>query len=208
MSRKTKSESVMEEETSTERKSEPNNKKKGNIQLIIGPMFSGKSTELMKRINRYAQANKKHTIIKYAGDTRYSSFDEKVYSHDGNTMPAITAWNLADVPDAILQDSHVIGIDEGQFFSDTEKFADLWANQGKIVVVAALDATHERKPFGDILNLLPKCEYIDKLTAVCVHCDGDASFSERFTSEIKTIVIGGSKKYRAVCRNCCSNDQK
>jgi len=109
---------------------------------------------------------------------------------------------LADAADLAKQ-HHVIGIDEGQFFPDIAQYAALWASEGKTVVVAALDGTFQRKPFGNVLELVPVCEKVSKLSAVCmVCCKRDAHFTRRRTTETKVEVIGGRDKYLAVCR-CC-----
>ena len=98
----------------------------------------------------------------------------------------------------------VIGIDEGQFFHDIVTWCEAMANSGKIVLVAALDGTFQRKPFCDILSLVPLAEEVTKLSAVCMSCFQDASFSKRITIEDgETVeVIGGADKYMAVCRGC------
>merc|ERR1711879_726297 len=97
----------------------------------------------------------------------------------------------------------VIGIDEGQFFSDLFPFCEKWADEGKIVIVAALDGTFQRKAFGTVLNLIPIAEKVTKLSAVCMlRCSRDASFTYRMPTETEVEVIGGADKYVAVCRGC------
>ncbi|XP_047614538.1 thymidine kinase, cytosolic isoform X2 [Phacochoerus africanus] len=116
-------------------------KTRGQIQVILGPMFSGKSTELMRRVRRFQIAQYKCLVIKYAKDTRYSS---NFSTHDRNTMEALPACLLRDVAQEALGVS-VIGIDEGQFFPDIVEFSETMANEGKTVIVAALDGTFQRK---------------------------------------------------------------
>ncbi|MEE6519386.1 hypothetical protein FKM82_031174 [Ascaphus truei] len=112
------------------------------FQVIFGPMFSGKSTELIRRVRRFQIAQYKCLVIKYARDTRYSK--EMVATHDRTTMDSVSACQLLDVlPEARV--SSVIGIDEGQFFSDIVEFCEEMANEGKTVIVAALDGTFQRK---------------------------------------------------------------
>ena len=98
----------------------------------------------------------------------------------------------------------VIGIDEGQFFNDVVVWCETMANKGKIVLVAALDGTFQRKPFCNILSLVPLSEAVTKLSAVCMSCFQDASFSKRIAIEDRETVevIGGADKYMAVCRSC------
>ncbi|XP_044103268.1 thymidine kinase, cytosolic isoform X2 [Neovison vison] len=173
-------------------------KTRGQIQVILGPMFSGKSTELMRRVRRFQVAQYKCLVIKYAKDTRYSS---SFSTHDRNTMEALPANLLRDVAQEALGVA-VIGIDEGQFFPDIVEFSETMANAGKTVIVAALDGTFQRKAFGTILNLVPLAESVVKLTAVCMECFREAAYTKRLGSEKEVEVIGGADKYHSVCRLC------
>jgi len=181
---------------------------KGRIELILGPMFSGKSTELMRRLKRYQVAQYKVMIVKYAKDVRYD--EEGIATHCGMKIPAtVSTTLLGQITGKIIdEDYDVIGIDEGQFFADVVQWSEKMANMGKFVVVAALDGTFQRKPFGDILSLVPLSEIVTKLNAVCMNCFGDAAFSKRITAEDdgKVEVIGGADKYMAVCRACFYHD--
>lgn len=96
----------------------------------------------------------------------------------------------------------VVGIDEGQFFPDLIPFTEDLANAGKTIVVAALDGTFERTGFGAVLQLVPLAESVIKLSAVCMVCCGDASFTQRISGDKGLEIIGGADKYRAVCRDC------
>ncbi|CAD7668329.1 unnamed protein product [Nyctereutes procyonoides] len=195
---------------------------RGQIQVILGPMFSGKSTELMRRVRRFQIAQYKCLVIKYAKDTRYSN---SFSTHDRNTMEALPACLLRDVAQEALGVA-VIGIDEGQFFPDIVEFSETMANAGKTVIVAALDGTFQRKAFGTILNLVPLAESVVKLTAVCMECFREAAYTKRLGSEKEVAspacpcllgggggalpflswgqveVIGGADKYHSVCRLC------
>ncbi|XP_059472251.1 thymidine kinase, cytosolic-like [Neocloeon triangulifer] len=171
----------------------------GQIQVIFGPMFSGKTTELIRRMKRYQVANKKCLVFKYSGDTRYDNVS--LSTHDQQKLPAISASNLLEHMDiAMMYD--VVGIDEGQFFSGTVEFCEKLADCGKMVVVAALDGTYQRQGFGNILHLVPLAESVEKLTAVCMMCFGNASYTKRIGNEQEVEVIGGADKYMAVCRSC------
>jgi len=180
--------------------------KGGKIQLIFGPMFSGKSTELIRRLKRYQVAQYKVLIVKYAKDVRYD--EGGIATHCGQTLPALSATVLEELTHK-TDDYDVIGIDEGQFFSDVVTWCETMANKGKIVLVAALDGTFQRKPFCDILSLVPLAEEVTKLSAVCMNCFQDASFSKRITGDGETVeVIGGADKYMAVCRGCYHSQVK
>ena len=98
--------------------------------------------------------------------------------------------------------AEVIGIDEGQFFDDVCEFSEEMANNGKVVLISALDGTFERKTFGNILNLIPMAEKVEKLDAVCMDCKNSASFTKRITSSKEIELIGGSDVYKPVCRRC------
>ncbi|XP_042869809.1 thymidine kinase, cytosolic-like [Penaeus japonicus] len=171
-------------------------------------MFSGKTTELMRRLKRYQIAKHNCLIIKYAKDVRYDS--DGIATHDKQVLPAVAATALDELRGK-TDDYSVIGIDEGQFFPDTVEFAEEMANRGKIVIVAALDGTYQRLGFGNILQLVPLAESIVKLTAVCMICYEEASYTKRTSTEtahkisgsvLQVEVIGGSEMYIATCRKC------
>ena len=129
---------------------------------------------------------------------RYSVDD--LSTHDKQMIPAVNANNLKDVHNT--GSFSVIGVDEGQFFSDVVEFCEAMANRGKIIIVAALDGTFERKPFRSILDLVPLAESVVKLTAVCNICHREAAFTKRIGNETEVEIIGGTDKYMAVCRRC------
>jgi len=165
-------------------------------------MFSGKTTELIRRLKRYQVANHRCLIIKYAKDQRYTTdCADGVATHDHQSLAAVPATVLSSVQH-LAEQSSVIGIDEGQFFPDIVEFAEEQADKGKIVVVAALDGTYQRSGFGNILNLIPLAERVAKLTAVCMRCYGEAAYTQRLGSETQVELIGGTEKYMAVCREC------
>ena len=179
-------------------------------------MFSGKSTELARRIRRHKVANRQCIVVKYAGDTRYEDEPGRaeagtadaanlrgcVVTHDRQALVAYPARALEDV-DNVVHAFDVVGIDEGQFFGDLVEFCERWARLGKTVIVAALDATFQRKPFNDVLSLVPIAEDVTKLSAVCNACGCDASFTKRVGSSDETVeLIGGEGMYVATCRGC------
>uniref|UniRef100_UPI00398F0B06 thymidine kinase, cytosolic isoform X1 n=2 Tax=Pristiophorus japonicus TaxID=55135 RepID=UPI00398F0B06 len=174
-------------------------KVRGQIQIIFGPMFSGKSTELMRRVRRYQIAQYQCLVVKYAKDNRYNA--EDLATHDRCTMQAVPTTNLSEVYEKALNCA-VIGIDEGQFFPDCVEFSENMANKGKTVIVAALDGTFQRKAFGNILSLVPLAESVVKLSAVCMECYREAAYTKRLGAEKEVEVIGGTDMYRATCRLC------
>uniref|UniRef100_UPI00358E63DE thymidine kinase, cytosolic-like n=1 Tax=Myxine glutinosa TaxID=7769 RepID=UPI00358E63DE len=172
---------------------------RGQIQVIFGPMFSGKSTELLRRVRRYQLARHNCLLIKYSRDVRYGG--EDVCTHDRSSMAAVPALKLSDVKERAYQ-AAVVGIDEGQFFPEITLFCEELANAGKTVIVAALDGTFERKAFGSVLSLIPLAESVVKLSAVCMLCYRPAAFTQRLGCETQVEVIGGADKYQSLCRVC------
>jgi len=172
----------------------------GHVEVILGPMFSGKTTELVRRIRKYTVAKHHCIVIKYSRDTRYTNEDETA-THDRTTIRAKPCSSLEEVED-IVKDYDVVGIDEGQFFATVVEFSEKMANLGKIVIVACLDGTFQRKPFGRVLELIPLAESVTKLNSVCMRCYNEAAFTKRLGCETEVEVIGGADKYIAVCRRC------
>ena len=170
-------------------------------------MFSGKSTELARRIRRHKVANRQCLVVKYAGDTRYedesgTSAKGHVITHDRQSLAAVPCSRLADVAN-IVHAFDVVGVDEGQFFGDLAECCEAWARAGKTVIVAALDATFQQKPFNDVLSLVPIADEVTKLSAVCARCGDDAAFTKRVNTESKRLeLIGGAECYAASCRRC------
>lgn len=171
----------------------------GYIQLIMGPMFSGKTTELLRRVKRFSIANYHCCLVKYERDDRYDK--DNISTHDNQIANGLCCSKLAEIY-AQLMEFQVIGIDEGQFFPDLTEHCEKMANLGKIVIVAALDGTFQRKPFGSVLDIIPMAETVIKLKAVCMKCYGDAAFTKRTVDSEELELIGGADKYMAVCRAC------
>lgn len=102
----------------------------------------------------------------------------------------------------------VVAIDEGQFFPDVVEISEKLANEGVVVVIAALDGTFQRKPFGEILSLVPLAEQVVKLSAVCIECGNEAAFTRRTVDSQEVELIGGEEIYKPVCRNCFEPNNK
>lgn len=176
--------------------------KTGEIQGVFGPMFSGKSEELIRRIRRYS-VHKRVVVLTPSKDTRTVL---KIRSHNRTEVPAISGLTVTDcMKNVSLDDVDVVAIDEGQFFSDVVEACEGLANAGKIVVVAALSGSFKRRAFeppcGNINELLPLCEDVTKLAAICA-CGKDAHFSKATSDQKEEVKIGGKDAYEAVCRRC------
>ena len=174
---------------------------KGWIEVIVGSMFSGKSEELIRRLNRAKIARQKVQVFKPKIDDRYSI--EEIASHSGMThisKPVMTAEQLlAQIDD----DTEVVGIDEGQFFDMglIEAATDL-ANKGIRVIIAGLDQDYMGKPFEPMPQLLSIAEFITKTHAICVKCGNTANYSQRTFESDERVEVGASGKYEARCRHC------
>ena len=175
-------------------------KNSGWIEVICGPMFSGKTEELIRRLIRSQIAKQKVSIFKPPVDDRYS--EDFIVSHNKRSIKSI----CANTPERILEqakDANVVGIDEAQFYDNSLIDAcKSMAKGGKRVVVAGLDKDYEAVPFGPMPKLLIEAEYVTKVNAICMQCGDPASFSQRISKEKSQVVIGEADKYEARCRKC------
>jgi thymidine kinase len=170
----------------------------GRVELIIGPMFAGKTTELLRRVDRAKLGRRRCIVIKFSRDTRYSQ--DSVATHDMRTHIAIPCDSLLPHLPACLE-CDLIAIDEGQFFPDLVEFTERLTDHGKTVIIAGLDGTFQRKPFGPILELIAKSESILKLSAICTATGAEAAFSKRTVDSQELEVIGGAEIYSAASRS-------
>lgn len=169
----------------------------GKINLIIGCMFSSKTSTLISRYKKYSIGGKKCIMIKNGMDTRYD--ENCISTHDLIKMNAIKCIDLSEL-DNIIKDYDVILIDEIQFFKDADQICDKWANDGHIIEASGLNGTSDRKPFDIISKLIPLAENITFLTAVCQNNGNDASFTKRLVDNKNIVLIGGTDIYTAVDR--------
>nr|GMC85679.1 thymidine kinase-like [Ipomoea batatas]GMC85801.1 thymidine kinase-like [Ipomoea batatas] len=177
--------------------------KAGEIHVILGPMFAGKTTALLRRVNSESNLGKSVVVIKSSIDTRYAV--DAVVTHDGTKFPCWALPDLTSFKDRFGSDAYkkvdVIGIDEAQFFDDLYDFcceaADL---DGKTIIVAGLDGDYLRRRFGSVLDIIPLANTVQKLTARCELCGKRAFFTYRKTGETQTELIGGSDMYMPLCR--------
>jgi thymidine kinase len=176
----------------------------GTIKLILGCMFSGKTTELQREFREWSSIDKKPLCINYIDDNRYGNIFSNMYNHNEIGVECIKVGKLSDVNIELLKKSEIILINEGQFFHDLVEFCLLWCEEyGKNIIVCGLDGDYLRRPFGRILDLMPLADSVVKLTAYCKKCsDGTkALFTHRKSSETEQVVIGANN-YEALCRKC------
>ena len=184
----------------------------GSIDLLIGPMFADKSSEMLSRVRRHALANRSAVIIKWAKDTRYAGRD--IFATNSGLQQSTAPGSPIFAPirvvpatslSAVTVTEPVVGVDEGQFFPDLVDCCERWANEGRCVIVAALDGTSERKAFpsGQVMELIPLCETVTKKNGICMVCRRrNSPFSKRIDPNSPLIMIGGPEKYVTVCRKC------
>ena len=178
----------------------------GWLEVICGPMFSGKSEEMIRRLRRAEIAGQRVVIFKPRIDDRYDATD--IVSHAGARMQAVPVASVAEIAEH-SQGYEVVGIDEAQFLGDgvVATALDL-ADRGVRVVVAGLDQDFRRLPFGPMPQLLTHAEFVDKLQAVCHRCGGPATTTQRLVDgqpapySGDTVVVGAAEQYEARCRAC------
>lgn len=180
--------------------------RKGQIEVICGSMFSGKTEELIRRLNRAKLAKLKVEIFKPSVDKRYH--DSDVVSHNENSIRS-TPVNFAGDIVLLAGDCDVLGIDEAQFFDEEiVRVVQLLANNGKRVIIAGLDMDFEGKPFEPMPRLMAIAEYVTKVHAICMKCGDLAAFSLRLSDAKEKVVLGEKESYEARCRKCFFEDKK
>ena len=174
----------------------------GHLEVIIGPMFSGKSSCLIGKIKKYKLLGKKIIVINHEKDTRYGT--NKIITHDRTEYDAICLKNLSSIYNFDeFKDLDVIFIEEAQFFDDLYDFVkDCVDNHNKHVIVAGLDGDYRREPFTQVVNLIPLAEDIIKLKALCLYCnDGtEACFTKRLVNDDRRILVGTDVEHIPLCR--------
>lgn len=178
----------------------------GHLELIVGPMFSGKSEELIRRVKRAVLAKQKVQVFKPAIDDRYDA--ARLASHDGRTLEAVAVKDVADMKARLEEDTRVVAVDEAQFFDESLiPFALDLADEGKRVLVAGLDLDFRGEPFGPVPELLAQAEVVEKLTAIC-GCGRAATRTQRLIGDHPAhfddpvILVGAAESYEPRCRSC------
>lgn len=177
---------------------------KGNmgwIEVVVGPMFSGKSEELIRRLRRAEIAKQRVQIFKPVIDQRYAK--NGIVSHSGLEISSEHVKQGDEILAKVAARTEVVGIDEAQFLGETMvdacvKLADL----GKRVIVAGLDTDFLGRPFEPMPRLLAVAEEITKLLAICMHCGNPAVHTQRLVASEDLIVVGAGGMYEARCRRC------
>lgn len=178
---------------------------RGRLEVITGPMFCGKTDELLRRLRRAIIAKQNIQVFKPGFDIRYGS--EKITSHAGNEYDAYPVENITVVLTHLQDDVTVVAIDEAQFFEEEiiQVVQDL-VDRGIRVIVAGLDMDFRGVPFGQMPHLLAQAEVVDKLHAICMVCGEEATRTQRLVDgepayyDDPIIIVGASEMYEARCR--------
>ena len=181
--------------------------KSGWLEVITGPMYCGKSEELIRRLRRVKIAKQKVKVFKPVLDNRYSKKD--VVSHSGNSIEAVPVDHPEEILERIDDSVNVVGIDEAQFFhKDLIEICEDLADRGIRVILAGLDKDFRNQPFGPMPELMARAEYVDKLHAICIQCGEPASRTQRLIDgepaavDDPVILVGAAEVYEARCRSC------
>jgi len=173
----------------------------GWIEVVCGPMFSGKSEELIRRLRRAMIARKRVQVFKPVLDRRYSL--DEIVSHADSRMKSEVVANAAGILATLDWRTEVVGVDEANFFGpELVEVVEQLADSGKQVIVAGLDTDYMGRPFAPMPDLLCRAESITKTLAICVRCGNPAKHTQRLTGGEDLIVVGAAGAYEARCRRC------
>lgn len=173
----------------------------GWIEVICGPMFSGKSEELIRRLRRAMIARKRVQVFKPVIDDRYSA--DEIVSHGDLRMPSQALNEAGEIMQHLDPRTQVVGIDEANFFGPLlVRVVGQLADSGKQVIVAGLDTDYMGRPFPPMPDLLALAESITKTLAICMRCGNPAKHTQRLVESDELIVVGASGMYEARCRRC------
>lgn len=183
------------------------NQKDGWIEVISGPMFAGKTEELLRRVKRLEYARKNIVVFKPLIDNRFS--EGEVVSHNNNRTKSVNISKSIDIFKYVDKTTDVVAIDEVQFLDEEAvSIIEYLANQKKRVIVSGLDRDFRGEPFSFMPKLLSIAEYVTKLTAICVKCGSPATRTQRIVNgkpakyNDPIVLIGAEESYEARCRSC------
>jgi thymidine kinase len=179
----------------------PDRRVTGQIEVITGGMFSGKSEELVRRLRRALIGRQRVQVFKPRADVRHDA--DRLVTRDHRELAATAVATAGELAAQLSADVEVVGIDEAQFFDGA--LAGLvmeLADRGVRVIVAGLDQDYLRRPFGPMPGILAVAEYVDKMHAVCVCCGAPAHYSQRIAGGSEQVQVGDVESYEARCRRC------
>lgn len=171
------------------------------LEVICGPMFSGKTEELIRRLRRALIGRQRVQAFKPSIDQRYHA--TRITSHSAQSLEAQVVSNAAALEAAVVPETQVVGIDEAQFFGPMlVPVVRRLADRGVRVVIAGLDQDYRGEPFEPMPQLLALADEVSKLAAICVRCGGAATRSHRLGGGVERVEVGGADAYEARCRAC------
>jgi thymidine kinase len=183
------------------------NQKNGWIEVITGPMFAGKTEELLRRVKRLEYAKQNIVVFKPLIDNRYA--ENEVVSHNENRTRSVNISQAKEIFEYVDKNTDVVAIDEVQFLDEEAvKIIEFLADKGIRVIVSGLDREFRGEPFTFMPKLLAVAEYVTKLTAVCVQCGAPATRTQRIVNgkparyNDPIVLIGAEESYEARCRKC------
>ena len=180
----------------------------GSLQLFVGPMYAGKTSKLIETYEECIDSENRVIVLTHSDEIRYSI--DKLSTHDQKKIECFKYDTILsfinDKADAI-KECKVILIDEGQFFKDLLEILPLINQLHKHVYVFGLDGDFKRNKFGQILDLIPHCDRIEKLHAKCNVCSNQAIFSHRTNDSSEQVLIGNESVYQPLCRDCYNSKQ-
>jgi thymidine kinase len=171
------------------------------LSIIMGNMFSGKTSELIRRLKRLKVIDKQILVVNSAKDTR--SPEEVLKTHDNVKFNCFKVYDLYDLVDkSAFEDAEIIAIDEAQFFPNLKKFVESCLDMGKDVILAGLDGDAFQRKWGELLDCIPMATEVTKLSALCMRCGNGnmGPFTKRTVENTELELIGGSDMYEAVCQ--------
>lgn len=174
-----------------------------SLEILVGPMFSGKSSRILTIVSRYSALGVPILVIKHAADVRYAS--NEVATHDGRRAPCISVSYFTEIDADFLKKFRVIIVEEAQFFNGLVPFVQYVVDELKChLFLVGLDGDSERRPFGEILQCIPLADKVEKLTALCHRCANGTPgiFSYRNGHQNQQVIVAGADLYEAVCREC------
>lgn len=171
------------------------------LTIIMGNMFSGKTSELIRRLKRYKVIGKKVLVVNSSKDTR--SIEDVLKTHDNVKFGCVKVESLAELVNYNeYTRADVIAIDEAQFFRQLREFTELSLFLKKDVILVGLDGDYKQRKFGDLLDCIPIADEVTKLTALCMDCMNGTPgpFTKRTVKDKKLELVGDTNMYKAVCR--------
>ena len=172
-----------------------------SLTIIMGNMFSGKTSEMIRRLKRYRVIGKEILVVNSATDTR--SLEQVLKTHDGVTFKCTKTTHLLPLVSlGLFTNSEVIAIDEAQFFGDLKDFVEICLESKKIVLMAGLDGDYKQRKFGQMLDCIPMADTVKKLTALCTVCNNGTAgpFTVRTVKNDDLVLVGDKDMYTARCR--------